>query len=504
MVIDSRNLLSKMSKLVAQPSSQQVYEYAVDLVHDLPFVSKAKICTSEGIIYGHSNSSKCLHFRQYLIEHEKRVYGILYVEFCELESENSEGIIGDIINILGFKLSESFRQANQVTKYQSQDRDPEHYSVKEELDITTKRYELALKASGMGVWDWDILKDTLTWDEQMYRLYGIESGQFSSCYDAWASIVHPDDFEEAKRSMQQALQKETQFNCQFRIVWPTGAVRVLSSIADIVYRDEVPVRMIGVNWDVTEVQRHVRDLESTNKELGKFAYVVAHDFQAPLRHILAFVSLLKEKHQNFDEESSDWLTRVCDSAERMQHLIRDLLSYSRVGRTTAEPTKVDLASLLQQIKEDFQTNTKLELTISNLPTYQGHQDHLRCLFKNLIENSISYAKPSSIPRICVTAEDMLDRVVLRVQDDGIGIEPRFHDKIFEMFQTLSSRAKGSTGIGLAICQKVAELHGGTIHVESQKNCGATFVVVLRKLSASKIRLAQARLDGYVGMSDDRV
>ena len=230
--------------------------------------------------------------------------------------------------------------------------------------------------------------------------------------------------------------------------------------------------------DVTERVRAQQALERTILDLRQFAYAASHDLRTPLRSISGFAQLLQKKYTGrLDEEAGDWIARVVAGAHRMERLIEDLLSYARLESQDRHFVPVDCAAVLDdvvQLLESEIRDTRAEVTSSALPTIMGDQVQLVQLFQNLIGNGIKYhgARP---PRIHVSAQRQDGAWVFSVSDNGIGIEPEQHQRIFEIFRRLhTQREYPGTGIGLAVCRRIVERRGGSIWVESEPGQGTTF------------------------------
>jgi len=229
-------------------------------------------------------------------------------------------------------------------------------------------------------------------------------------------------------------------------------------------------------------------LRTSNRELEQFASVASHDLQEPLRKIEAFGDRLKTRNTELDESGRDYLTRMLDSAARMRKLINDLLSFSRVT-TRAQPfVPVDLDKVAGEVLSDLearvqQVGGRVDIR-GTLPTIDADPTQIRQLLQNLIGNALKFHQPGTAPIVEVTstlAEESKNRprIVLTVKDNGIGFEEVYLDRIFEVFQRLHGRNEyEGTGIGLAICRKIAERHGGTITARSTPGQGATFIVTL--------------------------
>jgi PAS domain S-box-containing protein len=244
-------------------------------------------------------------------------------------------------------------------------------------------------------------------------------------------------------------------------------------------RDEI-VRRRAVEQ---ELHTFSNELARSNEELENFAYVASHDLQEPLRKIQAFGNLLLGEHgDSLGEEGADYLQRMHGAANRMSTLIEDLLTFSRVTRKESPKRNVDLNVILEDVRSDLETRieeTGARITIGKLPTISADPTHMRQLFQNLIGNAIKFHKPNESPFVKVTSKQKNDGIEIRVADNGVGFDEKYKDRIFSVFQRLHERTKyEGTGIGLAVCRKIAQRYGGTITATSKKGEGSTFIVWL--------------------------
>jgi signal transduction histidine kinase len=219
-------------------------------------------------------------------------------------------------------------------------------------------------------------------------------------------------------------------------------------------------------------------LERSNQELQEFAYVSSHDLQEPLRNISGFVQLLQQTYQGqLDDEANDWINRTVASAHQMQMMIRDILAYSRVDSRIGplEPTLLaDVFNEVLEVLADSIRDSSAKVTCSELPTVMGDRLQLVQLMQNLIGNALKYHSDQS-PRVHVSAERKGKEWVVAVQDNGIGIEPQHQERIFGIFRRLHTQDEyPGTGIGLAVCRRVVERHGGKTWVTSAPGQGSTF------------------------------
>jgi PAS domain S-box-containing protein len=228
------------------------------------------------------------------------------------------------------------------------------------------------------------------------------------------------------------------------------------------------------------------DLKRSNEELEQFAYVASHDLQEPLRAVTSYAQLLAQRYQdNLDAKADKYIHYIVDGATRMQQLINDLLVYSRLGTRGKEFEPADCNAAVNQSLSNLQiaiAETQAVITCDAMPTVMADESQLVQLFQNLIANGIKFCR-EDIPLIHIAAQRQEGEWLLSVRDNGIGIDPEYADRIFIIFQRLHSRREYSgTGIGLAMCKRIVERHGGRIWVESQEGKGATFYFTIPIIS----------------------
>ena len=263
------------------------------------------------------------------------------------------------------------------------------------------------------------------------------------------------------------------------------------------------IGLVGVSTDITQrkldeekLRMFAAQLERSNAELASFASVASHDLQEPLRKILAFGDRLKAKcAEQLSPQGLDYLARMENAAQRMQTLIQDLLQLSRVTSRAQPFTTCDLGKIVAEVLSDLEVRIEQAAGIVNvgpLPTIDADPLQMRQLFQNLITNAIKFQKPGLPPVVEITADELVasaqsvpgakpgDRLCrVTVRDNGIGFEAKFAAQIFAVFQRLHTKqAYEGTGIGLAVCRKITDRHGGTIMAESAEGEGATFIVTL--------------------------
>jgi len=221
------------------------------------------------------------------------------------------------------------------------------------------------------------------------------------------------------------------------------------------------------------------ELQRSNAELEQFAYVASHDLSAPLRAVAGFSQLLAVRYRGrLDANADEFITHMQEGVDRMQRIIDDLLTYSRVGRSASAAEPVDLEAVAAGTLRALAAaaaDAGAEVEIGPLPTVVGDEVQLGQLLQNLISNALKFRAPDRPARVRVSGERFVGGWALAVADNGIGVDPAHEDRIFKMFQRLHTRdAYEGTGIGLAVCRRIVEQHGGRIWLEPTPGGGATF------------------------------
>jgi signal transduction histidine kinase len=251
---------------------------------------------------------------------------------------------------------------------------------------------------------------------------------------------------------------------------------------------EVRAARTRIEWVNNQLQKQAEELVRSNRDLEQFAYVASHDLQEPLRKVASFCQLLQRRYAGqLDERADQYIAFAVDGAQRMQRLINDLLAFSRIGRLTTGFVEVDLNKVMGDVASQLDTARQYAagtVTWSDLPVIRGEEPLLTNLLVNLVGNSLKFRRPDLPPQVHVSARQVGDEWEITCQDNGIGIEPEFADKIFVIFQRLHSKdAYPGTGIGLAIVKKIAEYHGGHVWVDAEMAEGSAIRFTLPVLTA---------------------
>lgn len=239
-----------------------------------------------------------------------------------------------------------------------------------------------------------------------------------------------------------------------------------------------------------ERKKDNEQLLSINKELEQFAYIISHDLQEPLRTILDFTQLLeRKKAELLDEKAQTYLTFIAQSSHRMSGLIHAILDYSRIGKSGTK-SLINCNGLVNQVLHDLQSvieEKEARIHLDQLPSIWGFEHEIRSLFQNFISNALKYSKAEQVPDIQIRCQSENGNWHFIIQDNGIGFDPKFSERIFVIFQRLHNPGlQQGSGIGLSQCKKIVELHEGHIWAHSRPNHGSAFHFTLPKLKPDEI------------------
>jgi light-regulated signal transduction histidine kinase (bacteriophytochrome) len=260
---------------------------------------------------------------------------------------------------------------------------------------------------------------------------------------------------------------------------------ITSKAAANKFEEEKPIGLIGVCYDVTWVQEETEqtiiklneELLRSNKELESFAYIASHDLQEPLRMVSCFTQLLSQEYaSNLDDKARDYIYFAVEGSNRMSELLNGLLAYSRINSKGKNFSQVDITHVIDNVTKNLALKIKernAKIDFGDMPVILADETQMIQLFQNLISNAIKFSPDD--PRISITSEINENEYWFIIKDNGLGIEPQYFERIFQIFQRLQPREKyDGTGIGLAICKRIVERHGGKIWLESEPNKGSTF------------------------------
>lgn len=352
-----------------------------------------------------------------------------------------------------------------------------------DLERMLSLHQATLDATQDGILVVDLDGNVASCNERFQQIWGLPDELLATGDDSLLLDHVVDQLEDPEGFMEgvQALYDDPEATSQDEIVFLDGRV---------VHRSSRPQRLgdeiIGRVWsfrDVTDEVRARRELERSNEELQQFAYAVSHDLQEPLRMVKGYVGLLARRYEDeLDEDARTFTAYATEGVDRMQALIRSLLAYSRV-ETQAQPAeRVDLSEVIGEVKQDLEVaieETDAVVTSGPLPEVRAEPVQIKQVLQNLVANAIRFRSPDKPPRIHVDAERLPGAWRVAVEDNGIGIEEKHQERIFEIFQQLSPRREQQgTGVGLAIVKRIVERHGGEIEVDSEPGEGSVFAFTL--------------------------
>jgi len=367
-------------------------------------------------------------------------------------------------------------------------------AMADELRRNQEYLSQAQRLAQMGSDFRDLRSDVAEWSDTSYEIFGVDKATFVPTTENFLKLVHPDDHAIVARTRGEIAAGKNPEPFEYRIILPDGTIRHIARECAVEFdASGKPLFMVGTIRDVTakraheqalrlksaEIEERNAELQRSNSELEQFAYVASHDLQEPLRMVASYCQLLQRRYKDkLDTDANEFIAFAVEGASRMQRLINDLLAYSRVGRKGGDPAPFDfveavdgaLASLKSAIADSGAV-----VTVGSLPRVVGVRMQLTQLMQNLIGNAIKFRRDGVTPTVGVTATREGAAWHIVVEDNGIGIEPQYLDRVFLIFQRLHERNKyPGTGIGLAIAKKVIEYHGGRIWIESTPGQGSRF------------------------------
>ena len=368
------------------------------------------------------------------------------------------------------------------------------------------RMRLATEATGVGLWEWNVVTNKIRWDAQMFRIYGIpptRSGLVE--YSTWSGAVLPEDLPEQERVLQDTVRRIGRSSREFRIHRADdGECRSIQAVETV--RTDGQGRaewVVGTNLDITERKRteeeirrlnaeleqrvveRTAQLEAANKELEAFSYSVSHDLRAPLRAVDGFSqAVLEDFGPQLPAEGQRYLQTIRGGAQRMGLLIDDLLAFSRLSRAPVNKQEVNTGELVRGVLADLSSmreGRKIDLRLGELPACLGDAALLKQVWINLISNALKYTQKRAAAVVEIGCERTAEGDVYFVRDNGTGFDMRYAGKLFGVFQRLHRAEEfEGTGVGLAIVQRVIHRHGGRVWAEAEEDRGATFHFTLEE------------------------
>ncbi len=358
--------------------------------------------------------------------------------------------------------------------------------VEKELETSSKKLSLALENGNIGTWEWHLESNKMNWDQRMHDMLGIDHTHFTFNYPTFEKYINDEDIPHFREAVTETLKHNKPFETVFRTIPVNEESKYISTKA-ILNKDinAKPVSLNGVCFDITSMKKGSEqvllklneDLMRSNRDLQQFAYVASHDLQEPLRMVSSFTQLLAHRYKDkLDQDAMEFIGYAVDGAKRMYDLLNSLLAYSRVQTGGKEFSRVNMNDVLKKVMQNLTLKIEERQAVvkgEKLPLILADENQMIQLIQNLIENSLKFNTDS--PVISISSKIENKYYIFSVNDNGMGIEPQYFERIFQIFQRLLPKGTyEGTGIGLAICKRIIERHKGKIWLESQPGKGSTF------------------------------
>ena len=365
-------------------------------------------------------------------------------------------------------------------------------NVEASLQTAQEMLDRVISGTEEGYWEWDALSDQMFCSARFFEMLGISPLSPQAGYKDYQAKIVEEDKQRVINAWDRSMSLGVPFQEEFRMRHSSGKVIDFHSRGKPAYDDQGRlIRISGMIADVTQrknVEKSLeaanRQLDQSNKDLALFASFASHDLKAPLRKIGIFSHTLEKDADKLSAEAQDALTRIQNSIHSMQVLIDELLSWSQLQHLSMDIQPVDLESVIRQamhVLKPMIEETHAEIHLGPLQPVLADESQLVQLFQNLIENGLKYQPPGQQPMLSIESQRLSEtEVKIWVRDNGIGFPPDQSPKIFEPFSRLHGKFSPypGSGMGLAICKRVVERHGGTITADSEPDHGSTFIVTL--------------------------
>jgi PAS domain S-box-containing protein len=348
-----------------------------------------------------------------------------------------------------------------------------------------RKYREAQQVADVGHWNWDMIKNEITWSDQLYRIFGQEPDTFNADYESVKAIIHPEDRQVFDEDVNRSIKENVPHDIIHRIVVLDGEVRYVHQKGKAYYNEEgKPYRMSGTAQDVTKEVLSNHQILEQNHELQNFVRIISHNLRGPISNLLM---LSKIYEWGKDEMNDDIVRKIEHTTEALDQTIKDLhLSLSLKSADKEKFREVSLRAVMKDVdgllsEEIIKSKATVKTDFSGGETVFGAKSYVVNIFYNLILNAINYAKDEVPANIKIVSEETENNVVLKFVDNGIGMEltPEKERKIFDMYGRLSGATIGK-GFGLYLVKTQVEAMDGKIEVESTKGEGSTFIVTLLK------------------------
>ncbi|WP_426357880.1 response regulator [Pseudocolwellia sp. HL-MZ19] len=387
--------------------------------------------------------------------------------------------------------------------------------AQQKMSEDSQRMRLAADSAGFGVWVYNLIDNNVTWDNWMYTVYGISPDVKESPFSLWENSLHPDDKESAVSELSYAIENKSKFDTQYRIIWPDGTIKHIKAAATVIYdHAEVPISVIGVNYDLTEREENAialtkakvqADLAVTAK--NEFFASMSHEIRTPMNGVIGMLDLVKESKLNQEQKHRIGIAQ--QSAKSLLSLINDVLDFSKIDANKLELENISfnlikMAGDLADASAQQAQSKSLELILDTVEVEEslvvGDSNRIRQILTNLVANAIKFTKQGEVV-IRLRQQHHSNshwRITIEVSDTGIGIPKDKQTALFEAFSQVdasTTREYGGTGLGLAIVKKLCACMQGSIRVESAEGKGSVFIcdLLLEKSKDTLLSLPEKQL-----------
>lgn len=384
-------------------------------------------------------------------------------------------------------------------------REYERYRAEKDLKKLKERFELAINSAKIGIWDWHIRNNKLIWDKNMFELYELEPASFSNQISGWESLIYPDDLPKFRQDLQLSIQQKIPFRSEFRVKTQakTKAFKYIRIFADVILdKDLNPVRLIGVNWDISERKTFEKRMhqarekaEVSDKLKSTFLANISHEIRTPIHGIIGFAQILKNPEIP-EAERKQYLDIIIHNGNSLMDTVSNIIDISMLdaGQLKLMEKQCDLNHIVNDVYNSFlsikiQTNKNfnfiLDKNFDEEMTILGDEFRLKQIFSNLLDNAFKFTNIGEV-RMGYSCNN--DEYVCYVKDTGIGIKKENAPKVFDRFKQVEegyNRNYSGNGLGLSICKGLVELMGGKIWLE-QNEFGTDFYFSLPQRQIAEI------------------
>ncbi|MBX0331940.1 PAS domain-containing protein [Pontibacter sp. HSC-14F20] len=368
-----------------------------------------------------------------------------------------------------------------------------------ELAESEERFRLVAMATNDVVWDWNLATNEIWWSDGLFKMLGFDEQEMSGGLEGWFSKLHPDDRNEVERSVNDAINNgRKQWNAEYRIQHKGGSYTYVSNRAYILYNEySMPYRMIGSFIDLSDLKLAQEELQQTNEhlmrvidDLDTFVYTASHDLKSPIANIEGLMLVLEEQIREAEplpgEPTDPLFVMIKDSIKRFKNVIRDLTDIAKVQRDVdgeSEPLQIEAVykTIYEGLKEEAtRKQAVIETDFSEAPNISFSKKNLHSILYNLLSNALKYSSSERRPHVKIKSSYKGKKLVLSIEDNGLGINKESQGKLFTLFKRFHSHVDG-TGMGLYIVKRIMDNSGGQVQVKSETDKGTTFTLTFPQL-----------------------